>query len=247
MSKVYNFEDNILLLSNYKQPQQHNHLAYHIMISLGDNIECTIENQTVKGRGICIKSNVNHTGNVDKNGMLIFLFTETSKYIESIKEVYLQNKNYCIIDDDIVDSVITMYHEHENNTKTLNADLLKVCKLKPCDKKRYDERIEKVFDYISNLETIEHDIVDELVAEVHLSKTRLSHLFKKNTGIALHSYIAYEKLRKTYWYKVGGKSLTEACILAGFNSSSHCSSTCKKMFGFSFREIYKNLQTIDSK
>lgn len=63
---------------------------------------------------------------------------------------------------------------------------------------------------------------------MYLSKSRLSHLFKEETGMTLHSYLAFEKLRKTHEYYLNGESLTDSCIKAGFNSSSHSSSYKKQ-------------------
>ena len=81
--------------------------------------------------------------------------------------------------------------------------------------------------------------MNQLSRLVYLSQSRLSHIFKQQTGITLHSYLAFEKLHKTHQYYIEGKTLTEACLLAGFSSSSHFSATCKRMFGMSIREIYK--------
>ncbi|GAE00665.1 transcriptional regulator, AraC family protein [Clostridium botulinum B str. Osaka05] len=138
--------------------------------------------------------------------------------------------------------MIREYENHRNDKETLDAILLQQCGIDNLDNHRYEERVEKILYYISGLKTIEHSIVDELSNQIYLSKSRLSHLFRAQTGMTLHSYLAFEKLRKTYKYFYEGRNITEACMLAGFDSSSHCASTCKRMFGISLRDVYKTIE-----
>ncbi|SHJ83156.1 AraC-type DNA-binding protein [Clostridium cavendishii DSM 21758] len=242
MSEIFKFCDPMMILADYKSPESHKHLASHIIISLGGKMEWQIENKNIKCRGICIASNVVHTGRIDENGAIIFLFTEISRYTASIKKKYLNGNSYCIINDNVVDSIVKKYIEHLNDKETLDTILLRQCRIDNSDEGRYEERIEKVLDYISGLKTIEHSIVEDLSNHIYVSKGRLSHLFKEQTGMTLHSYLAFEKLRKTYKYFCEGRSITDACILAGFDSSSHCASTCKRMFGISLRDVYKTIK-----
>ena len=70
----------------------------------------------------------------------------------------------------------------------------------------------------------------------------MSHIFKDETGMTLHSYLALVKLRKTTEYIEQGMNITEASIYAGFDTPSHCAATCKRMFGISLREVYKSIE-----
>jgi AraC-like DNA-binding protein len=232
-----------MILADYKNPERHKHLASHVIISLDGEMEWQIENKNIKCRGICIDSNVIHTGTIDKEGSIIFLFTEISRYAASIKKKYLNGNPYEVLNDDVVDRMIKEYVNNRNNKETLDAILLQQCGINPSDNHRYEERVEKILSYISGLKTIEHSIVEDLSNQIYVSKSRLSHLFREQTGMTLHSYLAFEKLRKTYKYFCGGRNITEACMLAGFNSSSHCASTCKRMFGISLRDVYKTIAT----
>ncbi|HCQ88564.1 MAG TPA: AraC family transcriptional regulator [Clostridium sp.] len=242
MSEIFKFCDPMMILADYKNPERHKHLASHIIISLGGEMEWIVENKNIKCRGICIASNVIHTGTIDKEGSIVFLFTEISRYAESIKKKYLNGNPYAVLKGDIVDRMIKEYVNHRNDKETLDAILLRQCGIDNSDNHIYEERIEKILSYISGLKTIEHSIVDDLSNEIYLSKSRLSHLFREQTGMTLHSYLAFEKLRKTYKYFCEGSNITEACMLAGFDSSSHCASTCKRMFGISLRDVYKTIK-----
>ncbi len=124
------------------------------MVSLGDEIEYIVEDELIKGKGVCIKSNVAHTGSMDKSGMLMFLFTEPCRYTKSIDEVYLKGKNHCVIDDKTVENMLEVYRKYEEfdklNGQELVDNILCVCGLNPWDEERYDERIRDIF----NIQTI---------------------------------------------------------------------------------------------
>lgn len=242
MSKIFKSYDSMMILADYKNPELHKHLASHIIISLGGEMEWKINEEKLKCRGVCIDSNILHTGVMAKEGSIVFLFTEISRYAASIKEKYLNGKPYVILTDDVVDRILKEYIKHQTDQETLGTVLLQQCGIDNSGNREYEERIEKILSYISGLKTIEHSIVDDLCNYIYVSKSRLSHLFREQTGMTLHSYLAFEKLHKTYQYFCEGRNITEACMLAGFDSPSHCSSTCKRMFGISLRDVYKTIE-----
>lgn len=242
MSKIFKLYDHMMILADYKNPEPHKHLASHIIISLGREMVWKIEEEEVKCRGICIDSNILHTGTMSKEGSIVFLFTEISRYAASIKKKYLNGKPYVILPDDVVDIMIKEYMNDQTEKETLDTVLLQQCEIDNSDNREYEERIEEILSYISGLKTIEHSIVDDLCNKIYVSKSRLSHLFREQTGMTLHSYLAFEKLNKTFHYFYEGRNITEACMLAGFDSPSHCASTCKRMFGISLRDVYKTIE-----
>lgn len=247
MSQIFKFQDYMIVIADYNAPKPHKHLASHIIISLGKEMNWQIENENVKCRGICINSNILHRGTVTEEGSIVFLFTETSRYAASLNKKYLNDNSYAILDDNIVDKILKEYYEYNNNIEFPDAMILDICGLDAKDSHGYDKRIDDIIKYINDLGTIEHTIVDDLCKKLYISKSRLSHLFKEQTKMTLHSYLAFEKLRKTYGYLSKGMNITDACLLAGFNSPSHCASTCKRMFGIALRDVHKKFKEIASK
>lgn len=242
MSKIFKLYNPMMILADYKNPEMHKHLASHIIISLGGEMVWKIGEEEVKCRGICIDSNILHTGVMSKEGSIVFLFTEISRYAASIKKKYLNGKPYVILNDDVVGRMLEVYMKDQTDKRTLDTILLQQCGIDNLDNHDYEERIEEILSYIGILKTIEHSIIDDLCNKIYLSKSRLSHLFREETGMTLHSYLAFEKLNKTFHYFYEGRNITEACMLAGFSSSSHCAATCKRMFGISLRDIYKTIE-----
>lgn len=242
MSKIFKLYNPMMILADYKNPEPHKHLASHIIVSLGGDMVWNIDKEEVKCRGICIDSNVLHTGVMSKEGSIVFLFTEISRYAISIKKKYLNGESYAILADDVVDRMLKEYMKNQTNKETLDKVLLQQCGIDNSGNCEYDKRIEEILSYIKSLKTIEHAIVDDLCNKVFISKSRLSHLFKEQTGMTLHSYLAFEKLNKTFHYFYDGQNITEACMMAGFDSPSHCAATCKRMFGISLSDAYKTIE-----
>ncbi|MDZ7548901.1 helix-turn-helix transcriptional regulator, partial [Clostridium perfringens] len=72
------------------------------------------------------------------------------------------------------------------------------------------------------------------------SESRISHLFKKQIGIPLKSYIVLCNLKKAYIYLLDNGSITDAAMKAGFDSPSHFAYTSKKLTGMSAKNIRKD-------
>jgi AraC-like DNA-binding protein len=68
-------------------------------------------------------------------------------------------------------------------------------------------------------------------AGVHLSPSRLRHLFVEQTGLAFKTYLLWLRLVSAVTFYSEGKSLTEAAHLAGFSDSAHFSRVFKRTFG----------------
>ncbi len=71
----------------------------------------------------------------------------------------------------------------------------------------------------------------DLAAAVHLSESRLSHLFAQDLGITFRAYVRWLRLLRATAAVAQGESLTEAAHLAGFTDSSHLTRTCRRTFG----------------
>jgi AraC-like DNA-binding protein len=93
-----------------------------------------------------------------------------------------------------------------------------------------DERIRRVIEQATarldgSLE------VAAAAAGVHLSPSRLRHLFVEQTGLAFKTYQLWLRLVRAIEVYAGGASLTEAAHEAGFADSAHFSRTFKRTFG----------------
>ncbi len=71
----------------------------------------------------------------------------------------------------------------------------------------------------------------EAAAHAGLSASRLGHLFKAEVGLPLRRYVLWMRLRDALTRALGGASMTEAAVGAGFADAAHFTRTCRRMFG----------------
>lgn len=241
MIKVYYAKDHVCIAGNYCDPNLHKHLMKHLLISLEDEIECVIEEQHFYCRGIIISSQINHTIINKGKKMLLFLIDDSTNVSMLMKKNYLNGRSYSILKENQIFDVKNIWVNSQlenyngNKIKELYMDTyVKILGIFNLDSDYgcvTDTRIKTVLAILHDREEIEKDILKELSDIVCLSQSRMSHLFKTEVGISLNSFLVLMKLSKAYRYLFNGESVTESCIKAGFNSSSHFANVNKKYFG----------------
>lgn len=73
--------------------------------------------------------------------------------------------------------------------------------------------------------------IAQAATAVALSPSRLAHLFRAHTGLAVRRYLLWLRLADALQKMTSGVSLTTAAHAAGFADSAHLSRTFKRMFG----------------
>lgn len=234
--QAFYFQDHIMFLTEQEPLKPHKHLAAHLVIALDEEMTWQVGKQQVNCRGIYIDGNVEHIGK-GTGRFLTFLFVETSDYACTMEKVLLQDRRYAVLNEHLAEQVSDLVACYEENPQLLDEQVLELCKITKEQRRRYDVRVEEAIKSTEALETITPETISVLSGQAYLSQSRFSHLFKAETGMSLASYLAFEKLRKTYQYIMEGKNITQSCILAGFDTPSHCAATCTKMFGISLKQI----------
>ena len=102
-------------------------------------------------------------------------------------------------------------------------------------KLKYSPHIRKCMTYI-NKNLHKKISVNDLAEECGLSDDYISHLFKKEVGENLSSYILKQKLEVSKTLLFEGFDNSKICYTLGFCSQSHFISAFKKQFGITPRE-----------
>ena len=71
----------------------------------------------------------------------------------------------------------------------------------------------------------------ELARGVGLSSERLRHLFKEQMGLPMRRYVQWLRLLRALTQALGGASMTQAAVDAGFADAAHLTRTSRRMFG----------------
>ena len=104
---------------------------------------------------------------------------------------------------------------------------------------KYDPRIEEVLDFINS--NLEKDLSVGMLSKVfYLNKYYLMHLFKKETGYTLYSYILKKRVIKASDLIKSNIQSGEACSKCGFGDYSSFVRAFKKEFGLSPKQYYKS-------
>ena len=96
----------------------------------------------------------------------------------------------------------------------------------------------KTLEYIN--ENLTKDISAQDIADaLNVSRSYLSHMFKKSTGYGLWNYVITKRLVYAQKLLFGGSSVTEACYESGFKDYAHFIKSFTKTFGCSPKQCKK--------
>lgn len=102
-----------------------------------------------------------------------------------------------------------------------------------------DPRIVAVLGFLR--ESPQHyDSLDALAEKVHLSPSRLAHIFKLEVGVPVRRYVLWNKMRRALDFALAGDSLTTAALSAGFSDSAHLSRTVRAMLGIAPEFLFRH-------
>ena len=250
------------MLADYQKPDMHKHLCSHLAFAPRGRVSCETAYGKIEADGVFIGSDVMHTIGSDGEPIVLFLFDENGAAGREVKRRYLGDKPVVEADksliaelrrifaglsaDSVEDESVAHSGIHASDAVSEALDMLLGGDSRMCGRageNGVDARIQGIIDYLEGIEEIDGATVDELAARACLSKSRLSHLFTENVGVSLHRYLSFMKMKKANTYILQGMSMTDAALRAGFDSSSHFSSTMRRMFGISLTDVKRSMKT----
>lgn len=89
-------------------------------------------------------------------------------------------------------------------------------------------------------------MLGEIAAELGLSESRLTHLFKEETGVSFRRYLLWLRLGDAMARALSGAPLTEAAHASGFADSAHLSRTCREMFGINPQAVARHSRFVQA-
>lgn len=97
-----------------------------------------------------------------------------------------------------------------------------------------DARIDKA---VAALATLDMPSTEGLARSVALSASRFRHLFRQQMGVSVRAYKLWSRLQQAVLMTALGIPLTDVAHAAGFADSAHFARTCRRMFGFSPKQV----------
>jgi AraC-like DNA-binding protein len=214
----------------------HKHHLIAIIISYGEPFEITLENGRPElYEAVFIQKDTNYKLEAGDKDHVIFIHLDPySEYgMQLSQQVYPIQRLEPGAFEDVLNDCLAWFRESENNIQRteqlLNAIVSTVVSGTP-KTREMDSRIVKCIQYIkqSDLEKI---YIDQMAELVYLSSSRLSHLFKEETGITVRQFVLHCKLVKSLQAIYEQHNFTESSFMGGFSDQPHFTKTFKKAFG----------------
>ena len=248
---VYIWNSMSLLFLSGIHTSMHSHYAYEIYISKNSFFEMDFGFGLRKYNGIIINSDVPHKFS-SKNGTCLLILINPAhslagKYLRNI----LNSKPYKEFDSTQTEEIISDLYRYRQKNMGYNcainhvSGLLKIISGELPENCFYDSRIEKAITLIHKTYK-ENFTLSFLASEIGLSKSRIRHLFKEQTGITISKYILNIRLIEAIKIIINGYTKTYAAHESGFSDSAHLSRTFKRIYGLTLSDIYKNRHKIIS-
>ncbi|MFC4307167.1 helix-turn-helix domain-containing protein [Cohnella boryungensis] len=241
---LYGADHHLLVVGDTIEADSHKHSFVQVTLSLGLAYEIEIGGECFRCSGIAIDSNVVHRLNGLGQPLLLLLMDSTSDLAACFKRRIGGHSLY-VFPEEMLDTTSEFArgnYQAIGDSASYTSFLLQLLRLLGVDyiqRTVKDRRIAEVIHLLKECDSSEHS-VGAFSEQVNLSDSRLSHLFKENTGISLSGYLTLHKLQKAIYLIFAGRSITDAALTAGFDSPSHFAATGKKLLGMTAKEIRKD-------
>ncbi|GAA3049183.1 AraC family transcriptional regulator [Streptomyces roseofulvus] len=84
--------------------------------------------------------------------------------------------------------------------------------------------------------------LEEVATALHLSPSRLGHLFAEELGLPFPAYVRWARIRRAIELVRAGATLTQAACGAGFCDSSHLTRVVHEMFGMAPSQLLRDVR-----
>lgn len=198
-------DDHCLLRSTLGSTDSHVHYAHQVLVSLGADVEVRVGEQICSGPQVLIASRQPHA--ILSHGVpCLTLFAEPLAF-------------------DLADLALAC--EHAGNSAEQLAESLGRWPRRPLD-----PRLQKALERIRALD--EQSLpAQALASTAALSISQLERLFSGSLKLSVRRLVLWQRLRVALQRALGGASLTEAALAAGFADSAHFTRSVRHQFGLS--------------
>jgi AraC-like DNA-binding protein len=212
----------------------HAHHAIQITASLTGALTLTSADETLTAPILAVAADARHK--FEAHGLLAFVFVEPeSRLGRGLTGSLFRGRSLAAIDRPdvarILEPLRATFDAPPAKSALLDAGRAAAEALAPGLQARLpDPRIQRIIAHAAS--HLEQPLnLAGASAGVHLSPSRLRHLFVEQTGLAFKTYLLWLRLVSAVQVYSEGKSLTEAAHAAGFSDSAHFSRIFKRTFG----------------
>ncbi|PHM45381.1 AraC family transcription regulator [Xenorhabdus mauleonii] len=242
--KLFTMPDHLSLCGDILSAQRHRHDFMHLIVSLNDDpITIQINDENYQSTAFLLNSGVTHCIMLENQAYWLVLINHTSSLAACLRHQWLNdNLHFQDLSHHLRTLIPDAYNMFEQ--PQVNGDTYKQLWQKTVDRlgvsacylphEISDKRVDAIISTLQSTSKLPlHD--DSLLANIYLSRSRLSHLFTDSTGSSLKSYFLFHRLITALLKIHQGDSVTQAALESGFDSPSHLSATSRRLMGISPR------------
>lgn len=243
MNYIIKYGKNFAAISDSVSAEVHKHWLLQMFLSFEDNLNIEVDGRLITCNCILVNMNIVHTFSSEGKIHFTMLLDPTTQ-LGLVMRRKVKDKSFYVFPDE--ETAIMQQNFKNALLKRREDDLISFVKsidykFASCNIISFDERIEEVLELFNHYSCEdEFHQIKYLSEKIYISESRLAHLFKKETGIPLKSYIVLRKLQSAYELIFKGENITTAALNAGFDSPSHLAYTNKMMTGMSAKNIIRD-------
>lgn len=251
---VYLSRGRVLLIGDSLEDDEHRHHALQITINLEPH-EFTLRHgdSELVTQGIIIFPNAPHHVVSSDSWRAVLLLDPQTQYSQQIRQRFMGTANVCSLGSDDLNLCRSYLQDFRAQAQTIETADTAISAIidhlagpthsPSAPNREAHPRIAKALSYIHHAQG-KALTLHQLAAQVFLSESRLSHLFKAEVGIPIQRYLLWYKVMQTAFNIGRGMSLTDAAEEAGFADSAHFSRTFRAMFGITPSHILKRSRLV---
>lgn len=222
MNYIIKYGENFVAISDSVEASPHKHWLLQMFISDKKELNIEVNGQLIVCNALIVNMDTQHAFSTDGEVYFTILIDPTTELGRVMRCLLMDQPFYVFSHEE----TIVMQQTIENALEKKDFDTLlsfiqkSTFQLTFNNIINFNERIVKVLNLLDDC-THEDEIhqIEYFSTKVYLSESRIAHLFKKETGIPLKSYIVLHKLQKSYDLIFNGENITTAALNAGFDSS----------------------------
>lgn len=206
----------------------HAHRSMQLVLPLDSPCTLKIEDRSIHCESaVAINSGVRHA--LHGQNVLILLIEPACHLGRTLQQQHLRESGVATLPMAMAD----VKPGAVASLATIEA-ILSALQLPLCKQRHIDPRIDQLIADIDHQFSSGHGADINLAwaqSRVHLSASRLQHLFREQAGMPWRAWLLWARLLAAVKLVSSGQSHTHAAIAAGFSDSAHFSRSFKAMFG----------------
>jgi len=243
MSRLQIFKNNtaILIIGREVQANYHSHHALQVSFALGEPFRLRWQTDSAAEKngefeGVIIAPDLKHSLDGEGGVQALLLIDPEHTCAQQLSETWLKGEQVAPLPAQLLAPLIkNLTAESLPNSPALGSTdpitaLLNTLLPEGSGLALIDQRVRAALDYLQS-QPLKNIAAKELADAVHLSESRLAHLFKQQVGIPVRRYLMWLRLMDAIDCAFAGNTLTDAAAAAGFADSAHFTRTFQAMFG----------------